>query len=75
MVQNDLDVIRSKLMGLAGSQLDDATVTKLLEEVLANGGGVLIELDRIAFKLVRREGKWVLQRDPRKPLSTVPPRR
>lgn len=75
MVENDLDAIRSKLMGAAGTHLDDATVTKLLEELLRNGGGVLIELDNVAFKLLRREGKWVLQRDPRKPLSTLPPRR
>lgn len=75
MVENDLDAIRSKLKGLAGSPLDDATVTKLLEELLGNGGGVQIELDSISFKLLRRDGKWVLQRDPRKPLSTMPPRR
>ncbi|MDD9939371.1 MAG: hypothetical protein OXT09_37640 [Myxococcales bacterium] len=74
-MENDLDKIRSKLMGLAGTQLDDAAVAKLLAELLADGGGVLIELDSMTFKLLRRDGKFVLVRDPRKAHSTVPPRR
>jgi hypothetical protein len=56
--------------------LDDAEVVKLLTDVLGGGGGVVIELDHLGFKLVRREGKFVLQRDSsRRPQSTMPPRR
>jgi hypothetical protein len=75
-MEDEYQHVRARLTGIAGTPLDDAEVVKLLGEVLSGGGGVVIELDRMGFKLVRREGKFVLQRDPtRRPPSTMPPRR
>ena len=72
-----LDSLRSKLLGLSGAQLESDQVVDLLAEVIGAGGGVHVEVDDGArYKLIRRDGRFVLTKDPtRNRPSTVPPRR
>jgi len=74
----EIDSLRSRLLGLAGSPLDEEQVLQLLAEVVGGGGGVNVEIDDgTRYKLLRRDGRFVLAKDaPRggRP-STLPPRR
>lgn len=72
-----IDSVRGKLSALAGTPLEDQDVAALLGEVMASGGGVQIEIDDgTRYKLIRRDGKFVLTKDSsRARSSTVPPRR
>jgi hypothetical protein len=76
-LESDGENIRSKLSGLAGASLDSEEVTELLAEIVSEGGGVHIEIDDITrYRLIRRDGKFVLSKDSsRNRLSSVPPRR
>jgi|GraSoiStandDraft_4_1057263.scaffolds.fasta_scaffold515709_1 hypothetical protein len=74
-MESDIDNVRSKLSGLAGTQLADDDIVALLAEVVSGGGGVVIEIDDVRYKLIRREGRFVLTKDTRARLSSVPPRR
>jgi len=73
-MESDIDNLRNRLAGVAGAQLDDGDVASLLAAVIGAGGGVSIELDEARFKLIRRDGKFVLTRDPGRRGSS-PPRR
>lgn len=71
-----IDSIRSRLSGLAGAPLEDDEVSELLYEVVSGGGGVLIEVDDATrYKLIRRDGKFMLTKDSRGRASSMPPRR
>jgi hypothetical protein len=72
-----VESFRGKLSALAGAPLEDADVADLLAEVVRGGCGVHIEIDEATrFKLIRRDGKFVLTKDSsRGRTSTVPPRR
>jgi hypothetical protein len=75
-MESDIENVRSRLSGLLGSALSDDDVTDLLAAVVGGGGGVLIELDdNTRYKLIRRDGRFVLSKDTRTRLSSVPPRR
>jgi hypothetical protein len=75
-MESDIDNLRTRLIGLSGSQLEDVDVMSLLSEVLGGGGGVSVEVDQARFKLIRRDGKFVLTKDPaRVRNSSLPPRR
>ena len=73
----ELDSLRSRLLGLAGAPLDEDQVIQLLAEVVGGGGGLHIEIDDgTRFKLIRRDGRFVLTKDAvRSRPSTLPPRR
>jgi hypothetical protein len=72
-----IDGVRSKLSGLAGAPLEDDDVVQLLFEVIGGGGGVQIDIDDATrYKLIRRDGKFVVAKDAgRGRPSTLPPRR
>jgi hypothetical protein len=72
-----VESFRGKLSALAGAPLEDADVADLLAEVVRGGCGVHIEIDEATrFKLIRRDGKFVLTKDSsRGRSSTIPPRR
>jgi hypothetical protein len=71
-----IDSLRGKLSALAGAPLDDLEVAELLAEIVSSGGGVHVEIDDGSrFKLIRRDGKFVLTKDARNRPSTMPPRR
>ena len=72
-----IDSVRAKLSALAGAPLEDAEVVQLLTELVDGGGGVHIEVDDAnRYKLIRRDGKFVLTKDPsRARQSSMPPRR
>lgn len=72
-----IDSVRSKLSGLSGMPLEDDTVIELLFEVIGGGGGVQIEIDDTTrYKLIRRDGNFMLTKDPsRSRPSTLPPRK
>jgi hypothetical protein len=74
---DDIESIRGKLAALAGTPLESTDVVDLLAAVVGSGGGVLVEMDDgIRYKLLRREGKFVLTKDSsRGRPSTLPPRR
>lgn len=73
----EIDSLRSRLLGLAGAPLDEDQVVQLLAEVVSGGGGVHVEIDDgTRYKLIRRDGRFVLTKDAaRARPSTVPPRR
>jgi hypothetical protein len=72
-----IDSLRGKLSALAGAPLDDEDVAELLAEIVSSGGGVHVEIDDGSrYKLIRRDGKFVMTKDSsRSRPSTVPPRR
>jgi hypothetical protein len=76
-VDSDFESVRSKLSGLLGTPLEESDVLKLLAEIVAGGGGVYVEVDDTTrFRLIRRDGKFVVVRDQgRSRLSSFPPRR
>jgi len=77
MVESDLENVRGKLAGLLGTLLADEDVAQVLDDVVRGGGGIYIEFDdQVRYRLIRREGKFMLTKDAsRGRLSTVPPRR
>jgi len=73
-----VESFRGKLSALAGAPLEDADVAELLADVVRGGCGVHIEIDEATrFKLIRRDGKFVLTKDSSRgrQASTIPPRR
>jgi hypothetical protein len=72
-----IESFRGKLSALAGAPLEDADVADLLAEVVRGGCGVHIEVDEATrYKLIRRDGKFMLSKDSSRPRSsTIPPRR
>ena len=74
-MESDINNVRSRLSALAGTPLSDDTVAELLVEIVNGGGGVHIEIDDTRYKLIRRDGRFVLTKDARGRLSTIPPRR
>ncbi len=77
MTETDLEYIRSKLSSLAGVALSDADVLALLAEIVKSGGGVHVELNEgTRYRLIRRDGKFLLSKESsRARLSSTPPRR
>ena len=70
--------MRSKLSGLVGVALSDGDVIELLSEIASGGGGVHLEIDDAArYRLLRREGKFVLTKDVSRVVrySSTPPRK
>jgi hypothetical protein len=75
-MESDIENVRGRLSGLAGALLTDDDILALLAEVVSGGGGVHIEIDETTrYKLIRRDGRFVLTKDSRARLSSVPPRR
>lgn len=69
-----MGLLRDRLNGLVGVQMDADEVAKLLGDVISEGGGVTIETDDGRYRLVRREGKYELKKsDLRR--SSFPPYR
>jgi len=68
--------VRARLAALAGSPLNDLDVLDLLADAVKGGAGVHIEIDEATrYKLIRREGRFVLSKDRgRGPNSSIPPR-
>ena len=68
--------VRARLAALAGTPLNDLDVLDLLADAIRGGGGVHIEVDdQTRYKLIRREGRFTLSKDPgRGRNSSVPPR-
>ena len=77
VIMESLEGVRAKLSALAGAPLEDADVAQLLAEIVGGGGGVHIEVDDAnRYKLVRRDGRFVLTKDSsRTRASSVPPKR
>jgi hypothetical protein len=73
----EIDSLRSRLLGLAGTPLDEDQVVQLLAEIVSGGGGVNVEIDDgTRYRLIRRDGRFVLTKDAaRSRPSTMPPRR
>jgi hypothetical protein len=74
-MESDIENVRGKLSGLAGTPLSEQDIVALLAEVISGGGGVVIEIDDARYKLLRRDGRFVLIKDTRGRMSSVPPRR
>ena len=76
-MESDLENLRSKLSGLAGMALDGDFVADLLAEIVSGGGGVHIEIDDATrYRLLRRDGRFQLSREPvRNKPSSFPPRK
>lgn len=72
-----LEDLRAKLLGLSGVPIDSDAVLALLVEIVGAGGGVHFEVDDgTRFKLIRREGRFVITKDTtRSRPSSFPPRR
>jgi len=72
-----IETFRGKLSALGGAPLEDSEVAELLAELVRGGCGVYIEVDEgTRYKLIRRDGKFVLTKDSsRSRPSTIPPRR
>ena len=72
-----IDSVRGKLSSLAGAPLEDDEVIALLFEIINGGGGVQIEIDEATrYKLIRRDGKFMISKDAgRSRPSSLPPRR
>ena len=68
--------VRARLAALVGNPLNDLDVLDLLADAVKGGGGVHIEIDeQTRYKLIRREGRFVLSKDRvRGPNSSIPPR-
>ena len=76
MAESDLDNLRGKLAGLAGISLDQDDVLKLLADIVGGGCGVHVDIDEATrYRLIRREGKFVLTKETRQRLSSIPPRK
>ena len=74
-MDSTIEILREKLSALAGSPITDVDVVKLLHEIVASGGGISMELDEGRWKLLRRDGRFVLKKDDgRARPSTIPPR-
>jgi hypothetical protein len=70
-----IDVLRERLQALSGTPIADADVLRVLNDVVAAGGGVSLEVDDGRWKLIRRDGRFVLKKDEaRARPSTMPPR-
>jgi hypothetical protein len=68
------ELLRDRLLALAGSQVSEVEVSKLLAELLSCGGGVTLELDDLRIKLVRREGRFTFKKEESRRASSFPPR-
>lgn len=73
MSEDAPDNLRAKLMALAGVPLEDEVVPTLLLEVVNEGGGVTLDIDAARFKLLRRDGKFLLKKEDPRSQSTIPP--
>jgi hypothetical protein len=70
-----IELLRERLHALTGNPIADADVARLLTDVVAAGGGVTLEVDDGRWKLIRRDGRFVLKKeDSRARPSTMPPR-
>jgi hypothetical protein len=65
--------LRERLLAIAGAQLPDLDVVKLLADLIGCGGGVTLELDDMRLKLIRRESRFILKKEDRRS-SSMPPR-
>lgn len=76
-MEGGLENLRAKLLSLSGVPIDSDAVLALLAEIVNAGGGVHVEVDDgNRFKLIRREGKFVITKDTsRSRASSMPPRR
>lgn len=72
---NDADpsALQGKLSSLAGQPIADEDVAAVLRDVVAEGGGISIDVDHVRFKLLRRDGKFVLKKEDPRSQSTIPP--
>jgi hypothetical protein len=70
------EAVRARLAGMAGNPLSDLDVLDLLTDAIKGGAGVHIEVDeQTRYKLIRREGRFVLSKERgRGPNSSIPPR-
>jgi hypothetical protein len=69
------ELLREKLLALAGVQLSDSEIIKLLSDLVSCGGGVTLELNEVRVKLIRREGRFSIKKEELRPrLSSMPPR-
>jgi hypothetical protein len=63
-------------VSLSGVPIESEAVLSLLVEIVSAGGGVHVEVDDASrYKLIRREGKFVITKDSRSRPSSMPPRR
>jgi hypothetical protein len=68
------EAVRARFDALAGIPLNDLDVLDLLADAVKGGGGVHIEIDdQTRYKLIRREGRFALTKEPRGRSSTTPP--
>ena len=59
---------------MVGVQLSADEVYQLLQEVVACGGGVTVDVDEeLRFRLIQRDGRFELKRAERRRTSTLPP--
>jgi hypothetical protein len=72
-----LESLRAKLLSLSGVPIEAEHVMQLLAEIVSAGGGVHVEVeDGVRYKLIRRDGKFVITKDSsRGRASSMPPRR
>jgi hypothetical protein len=76
VLDDDGNILRERLNALLGGHITDTDAIKLIADVINTGGGVNIELDDGRWKLIRRDGRFVLKKDePRARPSSMPPRR
>lgn len=69
-----IDILRERLHALTGLPITDADVVRMLVDVVGTGGGISIELDDGRWKLIRRDGRFMLKKDDARRNSTMPPR-
>ncbi|HEX2677937.1 MAG TPA: hypothetical protein VHM19_14890 [Polyangiales bacterium] len=72
-----IELLREKLHALAGVPMPNGDVIKLLNDLVASGGGITLDLDDGRWKLIRRDGRFVLKKEEGRAArpSTLPPRR
>lgn len=73
MTEVSAELLRDKLLALAGAHVSETDVSKLLTELLNCGGGVTLELDDVRLKLVRRDGRFTFKKDESRRASSLPP--
>jgi hypothetical protein len=74
LTEGSSEKLRERLLALAGAHLPEVDVVRLLNELIGCGGGVMLELEDVRFRLIRREGRFMLKKEDLRRSSSIPPR-
>lgn len=72
-MDEEFSTVKARLTALVGMPIEDEEIARLLSDVSRDGGGVTIEVGGVRFKLLRRDGRFLLKKDDPRHLSTAPP--